>query len=96
MLKSTIIVDEYSDPAATLNRVRNLCSSPSLKNGDALRDQIVEIINEYSERGSKLIAANSRFSISRTLNGEDYEIVISARFGLRPSIILRIKRLLGL
>ena len=52
-------------------------------------------VEELAERGSQLLAVGSQFSITRSLKGEGYEITLRASFGAKPSVLSRLRALIG-
>jgi len=96
MLKHTININEHTDPTSTLSDFRELCNRSGLGDADGLYQQVEHAINELADRGSQLVAVGSHFSITRTIEGDDFEIVLDASFGAKPSLIERVRKLFGI
>jgi len=95
MLKHTIRINEYTEPKASLQNFRDLCDRSDLADGDALYEQVEHALNEFAERGSKLATVGSQFNITRTLDGDDFKIVLEASYGAKQSLFGKIRNLLG-
>jgi hypothetical protein len=95
MLKDTININEYTEPKTTLQNFRKLCDRSDLADADGLYRQVEHALNEFADRGSQLVAVGSEFSIVRTLKGDDFEIVLDASFGSKPSLIDKVRKLVG-
>jgi hypothetical protein len=96
MLKHTIKISEYTDPKNTLQNFRDLCDRSNLTDANALYEQVEHALNEFAERGSQLVAVGSQFNISRTLEGDDFKIVLEASYGEKQSLFGKIRNLLGI
>ena len=95
MLKHKIKINERTDPTSTLDNFREICGRSDLEDADSLYQQVEHAINELADRGSQLVAVGSQFSITRTMKGDDFEIVLDASFGSKPSLIDKMRKLVG-
>ena len=93
MFKELLIVNEHTDPTDTMERFRVRCEDSDLANPSEVFEEVAGQVNDLSERGSQLAAVGSNFSITRTLKDDDYEIIIKASFGEKPTVVERIRSL---
>ena len=93
MLKETVSINENSNPAATLKVFRESCRRTNVKNPDDLIAQVEAAVKEFVDRGSELVAVGSQFQIKRVLSGDDYEVTLDVSFGVKRSVVSRIKSL---
>ncbi len=96
MLKHTISIDETSNPGTTLKQFCESCKRAKLKDPDDLIAQVESAIKEFSDRGSELVAVGSQFQIKRVLSGNDYEITLDVSFGVKRSLVSKMKSLFSL
>lgn len=96
MFRASINVNEHSDPKITMESFRKECAQSNVSDPDALYGLVSAQVKDLSERGSQLAAVGSSFKITRTLDGDDYEITLKASFGSKPTIGERVKSLFGL
>jgi hypothetical protein len=96
MFKSTVLVNEHADPEYTMQSFMKQCAQSGVSHPDSLYKLVSAQVRELSERGSQLVAVGSSFTISRTLDGDDYTIIIEASFGSKITVIQRLRSLFGI
>lgn len=96
MLKYQIGINELTDPGPALRKFRDACARAGVSDPDGLYKQVEHAVNELSDRGSQLASVGSHFNITRTLEGDDFRVVLSATFGAKPSPFTRMRNLFGI
>jgi len=95
MLKATIAINEHTDPNATLARFRSQCLNSRLPDCDDIYRQVEKSATELAARGTSLIAVGSKFSVTRIIEGDGYRVFLKASFGQKPTLVQKLRSLVG-
>lgn len=96
MLKASVHVDAQTDVEVSLKRLESQGNRQRLAS-DVLETLLMQsrtVIEEFLERGTELAQVGSQMRATRTIESPQYSVRIEARFGIRPSVVERLRGLL--
>ena len=97
MFRSTVRIDEKADVAAALERFQAECASSGIVARDAVCAEVDRTVWDLARRGGELVRVGSNMHVKRTIEGEDFNVLVVADFVAgKRSIFSRVRSALGL